>query len=85
MALSVITPQRPGATLRPGGGRAQRRLARTAARAGKTEDLDRTNSLRTLMAKPGILLVGFGGSAACGDTQAGRVGSDAQRTTAARR
>lgn len=63
MALCAITHQRPAGALRPGGGRASRRLGRVLAQAGKSEDLDRTRSLRELMAKPGILLVGFGGPA----------------------
>lgn len=63
MALGAITHQRPAAALRPGGGRASRRLGRVLAQAGKSEDLDRTRSLRELMAKPGVLLVGFGGPA----------------------
>jgi len=66
MALCTIAPQRPGAALRPGVRLSKRRLAPVLVRAEKTEDLNRTASLRQLLAKPGILLVGFGGALLAG-------------------
>ncbi|PRW44559.1 petal death [Chlorella sorokiniana] len=56
IAGRLLALSRLGASVRPVGGRTPRRLAGVLARAAKTEDLDRTNSLRELMAKPGILL-----------------------------
>lgn len=61
MTSSAVAPQRLGTRPRPAGGRPARRLAPVQAQRKGDVDLDRTASLRELMAKPGILLVGFSG------------------------